>query len=543
MLDTITSHAASLGIGTYYLRYYAIYAAVLVAIVTAVRLARRVLPDWFATTAHLVVGIALVRVALFGNPLALRVYQRFVTVETAGPRQWAVLDLDIAEYRRDLHPARLENLAVGSSQVGAIFSHWVSNPPQSLRVYSMAGMKGIDYYLYREEIAAYQPDRIILYLSSFDLTAGPELYSLPFAPPHPTRMWSTIQRLRAAGVPADVADGPIHSYVASQLFPEYRYAFLYKAFMKPFFGETAQPAVARLAPQATPEPHVVLAAWSGAEEQTPPIDTDTQRRIDEFVGYHYPEWVDYNFGFLKEFIRFCRDRGLTVVIAEGQVNPIVHSPKVAFLDAVVRSRFAELELQFSNLTFIPATDTVRFVPSDYVDLTHVRREAAMRYTAQLSTLLGATAAPVSADACGVTFLSGWHGMEKGDEGWLRWSDGSGQLRITAGKAMDLVLEGQLLSLVRPNVVDLTVDGVVSRSLNIEDKAWQSHALPQLPLHLQAGQRVLVSFESHSAPMQLPNDGRNLTVAVKNLSVHSADGTMTCELLPDAPKVQRVTSGI
>ena len=542
MLSAIATYAATLGIGTYYVRYYAVLAAVLVVAMISARVARRFVPAWLRTTVSCLVCFALVRVLLFGNPVTLRFYQRHLTPEAVGPRQWAVLDLDILEYRRNLRPAPLENLAVGSSQVGAIFSHWVSDPPQGMRVYSMAGMKALDYVLYEDAIASQNPNRIILYLSAFDLTAAPELYSLPHAPSRPTALWSVIKRLRASGLKPENVDGQIHEFVASQLFPEYRYAFVFKAFTKPLFGQSGSSPVARVQPQRT-EGSPVRVAWSSAGTQEPAVDEGTARRVTEFVGYYDPEWLDYNFASLKEFVRFCHERGLDIVIAEGQVNPVVQSPKVDALEAIVRSRMAELELQFSNLTFVPASETYRFDASDYVDLTHVHREAAMKYTAHLSSLLGPAIDPLSTAGCGVSFLSGWHGREATDGGWLRWSDGSGQLRVTAAKAVDLVLGGDVLSLARPNVVDITVDDRVERSLTIDDTSWSFHALPAISVHLNAGQRAVVSFVGHAPPAKQAVDERMLAVALKNLSFRSADGATSCALMPDAPQLGRTPGGI
>ena len=542
MVNTIAAYAAAYGIGTYYVRYYAVLAAVLVVAVGVARVARRVVPAWLTTTVSCLVCFALVRVVLFGNPVTLRFYQRHLTPEAVGPRQWAVLDLDILEYQRDRRPAQIENLAVGSSQVGAIFSQWMSDPPQELRVYSMAGMKTLDYVLYEDAIAAQNPSRIILYLSAFDLTAAPELYSLSLAPSRPTAMWSVIQRLRASGLKPEDVDGPIHEFIASQLFPEYRYAFLFKAFTKPIFQPSGT-SMARVQPPDSEEPRVVRAAWSSAGAQESAVDEETARHVKEFVGYYYPEWLDYNFAFLKEFVRFCQQRGLDIVIAEGQVNPVVQSPKVDALEAIVRSRMAELELQFSNLTFVPATASFLFGPSDYVDLTHVHREAAVKYTAHLSSLLGRATDPLSTGVCGVTFLSGWHGREATDGGWLRWSDGSGHVRVTATSAVDLVLTGEVLSLARPNVVDITVDGHVERGLTIEDTSWSFHALPPVSLHLDAGQRALVSFVGHAPPARQSVDERMLAVALKNLSFRSADGATSCALMPDAPALPRTPGGV
>ena len=125
----MTPHLASVGVGTYYTLFYVCYFASLTAVLVSIRLARKRWPYWIRFTLGAVVAILGIRLALFENPIALRFYQRHLSLESAGVRQWAVLDLEIDKYRRDLHPARLANIAVGSSQVGAIFSYWVSNPP------------------------------------------------------------------------------------------------------------------------------------------------------------------------------------------------------------------------------------------------------------------------------------------------------------------------------------------------------------------------------------------------------------------------------
>ena len=123
-----------------------------------------------------------------------------LTSESLGLRQWGVLDLEIRKYRRDIHQPALANLAVGSSQVGAIFYQWDSPPPDAVGVYSLAGMKSLDFVLNEDAIAAMHPARMILYLSAFDMTGSPELFSLPLAPPQWRTIWPVYARLRAAGL-------------------------------------------------------------------------------------------------------------------------------------------------------------------------------------------------------------------------------------------------------------------------------------------------------------------------------------------------------
>src|SRR6185295_20309905 len=103
------------GIGTYYLRYYAMYLLVCAAVIVVVRWRRRRLAPWVRGVAVTFVTVLLVRLVLFDNPFALRMYQTHLTALTLGMRQGGVLDLEIVKYRRDIHQRPLANLAVGSS--------------------------------------------------------------------------------------------------------------------------------------------------------------------------------------------------------------------------------------------------------------------------------------------------------------------------------------------------------------------------------------------------------------------------------------------
>src|SRR5262245_33531573 len=105
---------ARAGIGTYYIVYYFCFAVTLGTILLLVRLTRTRWPHWTRLTLGAIVAILIVRLVLFQNPIALRFYQRHLTVESAGLRQWAVLDVEIDKYRRNLHAAPLANIAVGS---------------------------------------------------------------------------------------------------------------------------------------------------------------------------------------------------------------------------------------------------------------------------------------------------------------------------------------------------------------------------------------------------------------------------------------------
>ena len=171
-MDTVIAWFASLGIGTWYLRFYLLWGGGLLTAAVLGWWFRRRMSRGAQTALVVALILATVRVVVFDNPVLLRLMQRLVTIDSIGGRQWGVLDLEIRKYARRLNEPEIPNLAVGSSQVGAIFSHWSGDPSEPLELFSLAGMKTMDYELYRDEIAARNPARVILYLSAFDLMAA-----------------------------------------------------------------------------------------------------------------------------------------------------------------------------------------------------------------------------------------------------------------------------------------------------------------------------------------------------------------------------------
>jgi len=345
---------ASLGIGTYYATYYACYLSVLILVVLAVRLGRTRIPAAVRRAMLTGVAILVIRLVLFDNPGILYFYVHAIDNVHLGMRQGGMLIEEARKYRHDIHQAPLANLAVGSSQVGAIFNYWPKDASEPLAVYSLAGMKALDFVLNAERIAAYNPRRIILYVSAFDMTGSPELFSLPLAPPRLASIWPVYRRLRASGLTADEIGPNLHGYIASQLLPEYRYAFVYRALLRQWFGGAPRPVV------------------------------PSQQRLPEFSNYFDPQWLEYNFLFFHDFMEFCRDRHINVLIVEGQINPSARTPKIDELNATVRSRLLAYLPDHPNMRYLPASDIYEFTPEEYHDTTHVLPGAAMKYTARLA---------------------------------------------------------------------------------------------------------------------------------------------------------------
>jgi len=508
----------SLGIGSYYLRYFALNGLALGVAAALVWKFRRRLPRAATSTATTVILILTIRLIALDNPLALRFYQRHLTTEDIGVRQWGVLDLDIQNYQRRIHQPPIANLAVGSSQVGAIFSHWSPPTLMPLEVFSVAGMKTPDLWLYRHEIAARNPERVILYLSAFDLTAGQEVHVWPLAPAHPLGAWLTLSMLRSELAAADAAAA--HAFIASQLIPEFRASYIFRAFLKRWTDSAAR-GIARV----NLLPVAAAAAVRAPAAQAAAVDEAARQR--QFVSYYLPEWLDYNYRLLRSFVAFCRERNIEVLIVEGQVNPMVKSEKLETLADMVRSRFLELNLIYDNVRIVWARDSHVFTAAEYRDYTHVKPEAARVFTRMLAGQLPPPP-PVLSVGCDLVFGNGWHATEGGAADWLRWSSGNGAIRIRSREPGAFLLTGDILSLTRPNVVDVVVNGAIQASVDVRDLAWTFHPMPPLRLSLDGGNDEIVQLISRAPAVIQANDPRRLAMAVRHLSLVRADG-VTCDV--------------
>jgi hypothetical protein len=101
--------------------------------------------------------------------------------------------------------------------------------------------------------------------------------------------------------------------------------------------------------------------------------------------------------------------------------------------------------------------------------------------------------------CSLDFTPGWHAKESTGSDWLRWSDGTGQLAVASRQPLDLVLQGEVLSIVRPNTVAVLNDGREVARWHIDDRAWTFHVFPPLVFHLDAGKTLMLRLASQAGP--------------------------------------------
>jgi len=130
--------------------------------------------------------------------------------------------------------------------------------------------------------------------------------------------------------------------------------------------------------------------------------------------------------------------------------------------------------------------------------------------------------------CSVTFITGWHGLEQSDQGWLRWTHGEGQVRVFVVKDTNAVLRGEINSIQRPNKVDIVLNGDNIATWDITWNEWAFRPFDTVLMRLKAGENLL-EFISDNPPIQLPTDSRPLTIAVKNLNLVVGEKPIACTL--------------
>ncbi|MCB9385885.1 MAG: glycosyltransferase family 4 protein [Bryobacterales bacterium] len=148
----------------------------------------------------------------------------------------------------------------------------------------------------------------------------------------------------------------------------------------------------------------------------------------------------------------------------------------------------------------------------YFDEPRHRRRTERKYADALGQPEGLSSSP----SLRVRFGEGWHALESNGAGWLRWSEGKGELILEADSAIDVVLEGEWMSIVRPNDVQVELNGETATTLQVKE-GDEFQPWPADRLSLRKGRNTL-RFSSRRKAIKSAQDPRRLAVAVKNLSV-------------------------
>jgi hypothetical protein len=154
---------------------------------------------------------------------------------------------------------------------------------------------------------------------------------------------------------------------AGELFPEYKYRFVFRGIVEKLLGKPAA---------AAPGP-------ADAEDAAAELD----RQLEQLPRQMVPESLEFNFAFLEKFLGFCQDAGMQVIIIEGQIMPAAHTPLTRELHGEVVRRLAGLAARREAVSFLPVERVGSLVDGDFLDVAHVTPEAGDAFVQRLFSAL------------------------------------------------------------------------------------------------------------------------------------------------------------
>lgn len=324
----------------------------LVVLAVVYKLSKRLTQRW-QTAINLGIIILIIRIVLFQNPIAWYVYHHTLDPEVIGWRQSSVLYDEFAQYKKH---DNVKYLAVGSSQTGAVY-HFSSDTLSDFRVKSLAGLGPVDLYLYRHNILNYHPEHILLYLSDFDMGRPPSLETVKLAPAqglHFPVVYSDLNMYFSG----EEFSRTMKEVLVGELFPEYKYSFIFKGYVDQLFGRN----------KVFPTPAATMTEEKYQEYQ-----------FEQLKNVINEDNIDTNLYYLNKFISFFEQRGISVIIIEGQYHPNAYTEKNLAVRKEVRNKLEKLEVSYSNVNFITDSEIMLFKTSDYRDAYHVNPEAGKRF--------------------------------------------------------------------------------------------------------------------------------------------------------------------
>ena len=101
---------------------------------------------WGQSVIYAVLGVLFLRLFLFENPFSWTVYSYLLNLDDVGFWNRAILHRERSRYMG--HPENVQYLAVGTSQVGAMFDEYArTDDTNHLVVFSLTGMRPMSYVL------------------------------------------------------------------------------------------------------------------------------------------------------------------------------------------------------------------------------------------------------------------------------------------------------------------------------------------------------------------------------------------------------------
>jgi hypothetical protein len=295
--------------------------------------------------------VILVRMILFDNIASWAFYYKFLSQSDIGFRHHDLINHEIKRFLIK-PPEESKYLAVGTSQTGAIYGGY-SKKHKDFNKIEMAGLGPLDMYLYRNYIASYKPEYILLYLSEFDLARKPDLNLAKISPNQGfklIKLWPDL---------IDIANKynnhlALKEMILGEFFPEYKYGFIFKGIINKLF-------------HIRPRQDKKVLSKSEKEKELFEHVSKFKKKLNE-------NEIGINFKLLKEFLNYYTKRNIKIVIVEGQYNPLAYDERTLELNKITNRELTNIANSDLNITFIPRAKSVQFNQEDYCDAYHVSNE-------------------------------------------------------------------------------------------------------------------------------------------------------------------------
>lgn len=246
-------------------------------------------------------------------------------------------------------------MALGSSQIETMLNNERFRA-EGGRMHSRVASFPFDYFFHFEQFARTEPEMVILLVSVADLARMPRIDWMPFLPAQgraaPWITTSALLRHRRAVGPLR---RHLSRFVVAEVVPEFKFS----------------PIARAMAAGATKD-------WLGEIHDLRPIRSPVHFRPYPLA----PRAMELQFEFLSAFVKTCDQRGIAVLILEGQIfpPPDYRTADVNEESRRVREAVSRLARSHALVNYVPLTEQPPLDRRDYSDRVHLRPESALRFT-------------------------------------------------------------------------------------------------------------------------------------------------------------------
>lgn len=296
-------------------------------------------PRW-RVAVNTVAWIFLLRLILADNPAVYGAYWHAIDPpEDASHFASSIASLRSDEFYPALGPTPW--LVLGSSQSGAIYRPDFRG--ETLRVLTYAGMQPAEYPFMEEVIDRFDPETVLLYLSTFDLSSRVATEALPLVPGSLTQLDDAWWLYRTYEPESPLA---IMRCVAAWSLVEYQHQEIFKGARDALLG-------------AYDAFHHFDAVGAASDYW------DRQHAFIEMSGEAY---IAGHMAMLEAFVEQHRDR--RIIILEGHYHPDLYALQ-GDLHAQVRSALEGLAAAHEHVLFVGIEALYPLSAEDYYDGYHV----------------------------------------------------------------------------------------------------------------------------------------------------------------------------